>query len=144
MSAVPATIDALVARFARELGRTVQVIDGPPTVDVKGDVVAVGLSPQEPADVDASEEAAGLRVVRERFTVLCLARSWSGDRDVKPQRDRTYRLIAGVKSSLQADPTLGGVVVRAAFAGSTYTPWRENALLVVDVPFRVAVTSLVD
>lgn len=144
MSAVPATIDALVALFGSKLGRQVQVLDGPPTVDVQGDVVAVGLTPQEPADVDASEGPAGLRVVRESFTVLCLARSWSGDRVLKPQRDRTYRLVAGVKAVLQADPTLGGVVVQASFAGSTYTPWRENALLVVDVPFRVAVTALTD
>lgn len=144
MSAVPLAIDALVSRFTARFGRTVQVVDGPVPVDIKGDAIAVGLAPLEPADVESTEEPAGLSVVRETFTVLCLARSWSGDRDIKPQRDRTYRLIDGVKGELRSDPTLGGAVVQARFAGSTYTPWRENALLVVDVPFRVSITVLAD
>lgn len=143
MSAVPRTLDALVALFAVSLVGA-QVIDGPPTQDVPGDVVAVGLAPQESADVDSTEQPRGLQVVGESFVVLCLARSWSGDSNVKAQRDRTYQLIAGVKAALQSDMTLGGAVNRAVFAGATYTPWiSDRGQLVVDVPFRVAVDSLV-
>lgn len=120
-----------------------QVVDGPPTVDVSGDVVAVGLAPQEPADVDTTEDIAGLGVVDESFPVLCVARSWSGDDSVKAQRDRTYALISACKTALKADSTLGGVVTLARFAGSSYQPWRhQNGFLVVDVTFQVAVQSL--
>jgi hypothetical protein len=142
VSAVPLAIDALVGAFKRELGR-VQVIDGPPTQDVPGDVVAVGLAPQEPADVETTETRAGLAAVHEQFVVLCVARSWSGNEPVKPQRDRSYALVASVRKALKADPTLGGVVQRAVFAGATYTPWRtDRGAIVVDVPFRVAVDVL--
>lgn len=141
MSAVPAALDALVALFGARLSGT-QVVDGPPTVDVAGDVVAVGLTPGEPADVQSTETIAGLAAVRESFDVLCLARSWSGDDGVKAQRDRTYRLVAAAKAAVAADESLGGVVTRARFAGSSYSPWRtERGQLVVDVTFRVSVDS---
>lgn len=144
MSAIPGAIDALVDMFGRQLGRGVQVIDGPPVVDVRGDLVAVGLAPQEPADVESAEETAGLAVVRESFTVICMARSWSGDAAVKAQRDRTFRLVTGVKTALREDRTLGGLVQQARFAGLTYTPWRDNNLLVVEATFRVAIVVLAD
>lgn len=143
MSAVPDALDALVAMGRRALPR-VQVVDGPPTVDIVGDVIAVGITPNDPADVEAVEDIRGLAVVGESFTVACVARSWSGNDSVKAQRDRTYALLAPVKAALQADPTLGGVVLRARFAGSSYMPWRsEQNQLVVDVVFRVAVNVLV-
>lgn len=142
MSALPATLDALVALFTSALPG-VQVVDGPVTQDVRGSVVAVGLAPQDPTPADASEVAAGLRVRRESFDVLCLARSWSGNDAVKAQRDRTFELVAGVKAALNADRTLGGVVLGAEFAGFSYVPWRtERAQLVVDVTFRVSVDAL--
>jgi hypothetical protein len=142
MSNVPAAIDGLVAVFTAELG-TAKVVDGPPTRDVAGDMVAVGLDPQEPADVESIEAIAGLRVVHESFIVPCLARSWSGNDSVKNQRDRTYALIQAVKAVLVANPTLDRAVTRTRFAGSTYSPWRsESSQLVVDVRFRVAVDVL--
>lgn len=140
MSAVPVALDALVALFTRELAGK-QIIDGLPTQDVAGDVVAVGLAPQEPADVESSEDPAGPRSVLETFDVLCLARSWSGNDGVKPQRDRTYALLGAAKAAVKSDPTLGGVVFDARFVGSSYMPWRTENQLVVDVPFRIRVRA---
>lgn len=142
MSAVPVAIDALLAEFATGMP-DVQVIDGPPVVDVRGDVVAVGatLDQDFPAETDSSEVPAGLQAVRKTCTVSCRARSWSGNAQVKPQRDRTYALITRIRDLLRANPTLGGSVIQARYAGDTYRPWRtDQAQLVVDVAFRVDVT----
>ncbi len=142
MSAVPVALDALVALFTARLPGT-QIVDGPPTVDVAGDVVAVGVTPQDPADVQSTEDIAGLGAVQESFDVLCMARSWSGNDGVKAQRDRTYALLGAVRDRLRADPTLNGAVAHVLLVGSSYMPWRtDKAQLVVDVPFRVQVRSL--
>ncbi len=141
MSAVPVALDALVSLFTARLPGT-QIVDGPPTVDVAGDVVAVGVTPQDPADVQSTEDIAGLGAVQEAFDVLCMARSWSGDDGVKAQRDRTYLLLAAVKTAVAEDESLSGAVTRARFAGSSYSPWRTpTGQLVVDVTFRIAVDT---
>lgn len=142
MSALPAVLDALVSRFSSALPAA-QVIDGPPTVDVAGDVVAVGLAPDDPSPADATQEAVGLSVRRESFDVMCLARSWSGNDGVKAQRDRTFLLLASVQEALRDDPSLGGIVLGADFGGYTYSPYlTPDGFLVVDVSFRVSVTAL--
>lgn len=141
MSAVPAAVDALVAALEKAIGRN-KVIDGPPVKDIPGDVVAVGVAPTEPADVESSEEPSGLRSFDEVFDVICLARSWSGNEAVKPQRDRTYALVNAAKAAVRADPTLAGAVYQAQFVGSSYMPWRSDAgQLVVDVPFRIRIRA---
>lgn len=144
MSAIPTAIDALLAELTAGMP-DVQVVDGPAPVDVRGDVIAVGIGLDQdfPLDMDSSETPAGLQVVRKACTVECRARSWSGNAPVKPQRDRTYGLIAQVRTLLRANPTLGRQVVQARYAGDTYRPWRsEQAQLVVDVAFRVEVVVL--
>lgn len=140
MSAVPAAIDALVAAFA---GLDVQVVDGPPTTDVGSSVLAVGIGMQNSLDVDAPVADVGLALSRESFVVPCLARSWSGDNDIKTQRDRTYAIVNQAREVVAADHTLGRVVSRARWAGSMYMPHRtDRGQLVVDVLFRVEVTQL--
>ena len=140
MSVVPDAIDGLV----EILGATgVQVVDGPPTANVRGDVIAVGIGLQESPDVAAETTVAGLVAQRETFTVSCLARSWSGNNDISTQRRRTYALVDQARAVIGADQTLGGRVSRARWAGSTYQPSRtDKAQLVVDVLFRVEVTQL--
>lgn len=141
MSAVPAALDGLVDLFTRDRVSK-QVVDGPTAQDIKGDVVAVGVSPLEPADVESSETPAGPRSVSETFDVVCVARSWSGNDSLKAQRTRTYALISAVKKSLKDNPTLGGAVFDARFVGSSYLPWRtDQGQLVVDVPFRIRVRA---
>jgi len=143
MSAVPAAIDALVDRITARLGRGVTVIDGPPTVNATGDLVAIGLGPTDVLAVESTSSIAGLRGARESFPIICLARSWSGNASVRDQRTRTYRLVDAVRAELEEDMTLGRAVTRARFGGDTYTPWRhDSGAVVVDVPFTVLVDVL--
>jgi len=141
--AVPDAIDALVALLSRRFGREAAVIDGPPAVNATGDLVAVGLGPEDVLAVDSTSAIAGLRAVRESFPVVCLARSWSGNSSVRDQRRRSYRLIGAVRAELEGDPTLGRAVTRARYGGDTYTPWRhETGAIVVDVPFTILIDAL--
>lgn len=129
-----------MAAFRKSLA-SAKVVDGPATPNVQGDVVWVGITPDEP-NTDASDDIAGLAANRESFDVSCLARSWSGSADVAAQRTRTYALITGVRSALADDITLGGAVTRARFAGSLYQPYyTEQGQLVVDVVFRIRVDA---
>lgn len=140
MSAVPAAIDGLVAVLSRT---GVQVVDGPPTANVRNEVIAVGIGLQDSPDVNADLVDVGLASSRETFTVSCLARSWSGDNDIKSQRDRTYAVVDQARHAVTVDQTLSGAVSRARWAGSTYMPQRtDRGQLVVDVLFRVEVTQL--
>jgi hypothetical protein len=143
VSVVPGAIDGLLAVFAAALPG-VQVVDGPPTADIRGDVLGVGLAPQEPSDVESTNTDADLGAgSREQFVVVCVARSWSGNNALKAQRDRTFRMVDAAEAALAANPSLGGAVSRARWAGASYQPWRtEQAQLVVDVIFRVDVTQL--
>ena len=143
MSSVPAAVDALIALFERRFGRSVTVIDGPPVKNATGDLVAVGMGPDDVLAVESTTAISGLRAVRESFPILCLARSWSGNASVRDQRLRTYRLIDAVREELEADPTLGRAVTRARYAGDSYTPWRhDSGAIVVDVPFVVMIDVL--
>lgn len=143
MSAVPAAIDALVAKFKSRFAGTVTVIDGPPTQNATGDLIAIGMAPEDVVGVESTEFISGLSSSSESFPVLCLARSWSGNASARDQRLRTYRLVDAVREELAQDPSLGRAVTRARFAGSTYEPWRaEGGALVVDVRFTVAIDVL--
>lgn len=141
-TAVPDAIDALYETLKAGL-KPATVIDGPATPNVSGDAVWVGITPEDPT-TDAPRATAGLRVSREQFEILCLARSWSGSADVAKQRRRAYALVKQASTVLDADKTLGGVVLMARLAGSLYTPYyTEQAQFVVDVVFRVSIDALV-
>lgn len=141
MSTLPAAIDALVTVLTREL-KPAQVIDGPETTGVVGDVVWVGITPDDPT-TDAAEDVAGLRRTRETFEVRCQARSWSGTAKVAEQRKKAYALVNKVSGALRIDPSLGGVVLQARVAGSLYTPYlTADGKLVVDVIFRVQISAI--
>jgi|SRR5690606_5010737 len=143
MSALPAAIDGLVAALRERMPSGVDVVDGPPTTKVFGDLVSVGITPADPTEVESAATIAGLRVEHEGFFVMGLVRSWTGNETIKPSRDRCYELLALVKAAVDGDQTLGGAVTRARLTGSTYAPWRnERGQLVVDVVFRVDVDVL--
>lgn len=140
LTGVPTAIDALVDTLTRELTGA-RVFDGPATGSVTGDAVWVGITPTDPS-LDTFDQTAGLGRSQVTFDITCLARSWSGSANVRTQRTRAYALVGRVKALLRADPTLGGAVMNARLAGSLYTPYlTEQGQLVVDVIFRVAVTT---
>lgn len=142
-TAIPAAIDALIARLAatQEL-RGVQIIDGPPIEDVQQDVIAIGLSPDT---LDISTQAtvtdlAGLND-EETFEILGFTRSWSGDGDLGPRRAKAFELLDGVQTAIKSDLTLGGVVGRARLSRAVYVPIRAAEGVIVTVPFFIEVNT---
>lgn len=137
MALVPAVIDALVARWrgAAELGG-VQVLDGPEAKWPEGDLIAVGLSPED-LTTPAQRVPAGLVATSDSADITCLARSWTGDTLIKPRRDRAYQLLDIATALVEADRTLGGACSHAEVTGSLYVPAQTNRGVLTDVVFTV-------
>lgn len=138
MSLVPAAIDALMQlRYVPAL-EGVQVLDGPAAVWPEAEFIAVGLSPEDftvpstfaPADVRRSGEAAD---------ITCMARSFSGDVELKPRRDRAYELFDVVVGWVVANRRAAGPGTQMQVTGSLYAPQVGARGVIVDVVFTVRV-----
>lgn len=141
-SAIPAVIDALVAALKSKSGLVgVQILDGPPNVDLQGDLIVVGLS-IDTVEIDATHAIAGLASGKQDFDVMCLARSWTGSGSgFKARRDRAFALLDGVQAVLTADLTLGGAATRARLTQASYVPALTGQGSLVEVPFVVHVEA---
>jgi hypothetical protein len=138
-SRIPATIDALVAIFVGALP-DVQILDGPPDVNLEADFVAVGWSPYADTAVDAQQQfvSLGARQREEDFTVICYADSYSGDTDTSGRRARVFQLVGAVETALRADPTLGGVISLWAEMGAcTLHQDIDDRGLAIGVTFHI-------
>ncbi|MFI6103162.1 hypothetical protein [Streptomyces sp. NPDC051310] len=124
-SAVPAAIDALLAllQAAPELAG-VQVLDGPPAVDMAAaDFISVGWQPEsdDAAQLQQRFAYAGARRRDEEFVILGWLESWTGDADIRPRRLRAFELLATLETILRATdaaptaPTLEGTVLWSEF-----------------------------
>jgi hypothetical protein len=142
VSAIPTVLDALRAGLGVAMPG-VQILDGPPTVEVQGDVVAVGFSPDpDGAAVEATEATADLGGGgREDFDVLGAASSWTGDTEIKTRRDRAFALIAAIKGELKRDPHVGGTCAQARLRITDYVPAQTTKGAVVTVTFRISVVA---
>jgi hypothetical protein len=138
-SRIPATIDALVSIFATALP-DVQVLDGPPNVNLASDFVTVGWSPYKDTAVDATQQFVSLGTQRreEDFTVACYADSYSGDTGASARRARVFQIVAAVEIALRADATLGGVLTLWAEMGDCILHQEiDDRGLVVGVTFHI-------
>jgi hypothetical protein len=138
-SRIPATIDALVSIFAAALP-DVQVLDGPPNVNLDLDFVTVGWSPYADTAAEATQQFASIGTQRrdEDFTVICYAGSYSGDTVTSARRTRAFQLVASAETALRADVTLGGVLAFWAEMGdSTLHQEISDRGLDVGVTFHV-------
>lgn len=142
-SRIPATIDALVAIFAAALP-DVQVLDGPPNVNLASDFVTVGWSPYKDTAVDATQQFASLGTQRreEDFTIACYADSYSGDTGTSARRARVFQLVGVIERTLRTDsggdPTLGGVLTLWAEMGDCILHQEiDDRGLVVGVTFHI-------
>lgn len=117
MTTVPAALTALVAT-AEEALPGVKVGDGPWLQRPDNpDIVAIGLEdPDTARAVEFTADIAGLASEQETYTVMCLASSWTGDTDMAARRARTDEMVETIRAALKAEPTLGGVVMRARLA----------------------------
>ena len=138
-SRIPATIDALVAILTAALP-DVQVLDGPPNVNLASDFLTVGWSPYKDTAVDATQQFVSLGTQRreEDFTVVCYADSYSGDIGASARRARVFQLVGAAETALRADATLGGVLTLWAEMGDcTLHQEIDDRGLVVGVTFHV-------
>lgn len=132
-SALPRAIDALVEILSgssglQELtgpdGRTVKIIDGPPTKDIAlDDFLSVGWSGSDDQS-DAGESlqnfnSAGARTRDEDLAIAGVIDIWSGDSTFSAVRTRAFDVLALVETELRATntapeaPTLNGAVLWA-------------------------------
>lgn len=126
MTAVPATIDALVAVVSGDAGFTsVRVFDGP-WVDrpSEPDVVVFGWSLRGRPTVDYSETPE-LGSSAASFSVDGAVSSWTGDDNMAGVRSRADALLENLRVLLRADPTLGAVVTSASLSTGTLNQMRS-------------------
>lgn len=151
-STVPAAIDALVSILGAAAGLSgVQVIDGPPTVDMADDdYLYVGWQPDaDDASAEFTQDFAhiGARQRDEHFDVLCYLDTWTGDRDVAARRTRAFVLLAAVEDELRATaadpdaPNLGGAVLWAHLTQGQLRQRHTRDGIQVGLPFRISCRS---
>ena len=110
MSSIPAVVDALLQLW--RTGTTAdQVIDGQPLRDLEPDVIVVGFSPSQAAvEAEYVPEMVG---EREAYDIVCLVSTASSSFDARARRDRVFALYGEAHDALAANPSLGGLVIRA-------------------------------
>jgi hypothetical protein len=111
MSKVPAAIDRLVLTLTTALP-DVQIIDGPPIINLEEVGIAIGYTPDQ-ISVQAVSDGAGLVAEMETFDINCLAWQRSGEGEMKTIRDGVFAVIAAVNVILANDRKLGGAVTNA-------------------------------
>ena len=149
MSTVPAALTALVqvVRSSPALAAltngdaAVRVEDGPwldrPS---ESDVIVIGWTPDEGQAVELTHTY-DMGSGRESYDVVCLASSFSGDTDLAVRRARTDELVEAVRTELQADPTLGGVVTHAEITSQSWDQYQTSNGCEVPVQFTVHVEA---
>lgn len=118
-STVNAALAALVSAFeaSTDLADTA-VSDGPAMVDKgTGKFLTVGHQANSTDDlavnVETSTEGWANGPQRERFEVYCSASAFVGDDDQAMARGAAFPIYSAACAAIYADPTLGGVVMRA-------------------------------
>lgn len=141
-SAIPATIDALVALF-RAAG--IETNDGPSVSDEPApSVVLVGESPDPLNDspVATGEQGwawLGHNQRDETFEVSCVALAWNGDSDMRVARDAVFASMSAVAAAIQSDPRLGGAVLEVRGISSTSLYQRQSDMgAEASLPFTVS------
>lgn len=121
-STVPAAITALLTAFTGASGLAgVEVRDGPQVPDTSADeAVYVGWTGDGAHGDDAwtsQETTEGLGGVRDRekYSVHCCVMVLNHDEDLATARARAFALRAAAGAAVEADQTLGRVVMRATF-----------------------------
>lgn len=138
-SAAPGAITALLAILAADAGLAgVQVIDGPPAVDMSAsEFVAVGWQPDadEAVQITQTFAYAGARTRDEEFTIFCWLETWTGDSDVSARRVRAFQLLGVIETAIRASgsnpeaPTLNGAVLWSEFtAGSLRQAYTDQGM----------------
>ena len=127
---IGAAVTALhTAATARPALSKVDVVDGPPLdwgeiqlpQNARGDgrrFLFIGAQPDSDTAAESTMDynAAGAVSRDETFYVLCTVVGWQGGKSMKKSRDAAESVLAEVDKMIQADPTLGGVVLYSRVA----------------------------
>jgi hypothetical protein len=141
-SAIPGAVNGLLTLLTAALDCDVH--DGPPVTAATPDYVCVGFDPTGDEAVEFDREWASLGAQRreERFDVLCVAGTSSGDLSMLDRRTRVFGLLAAVETAVAADLTLGGAVRDAQVLGSgSLLQEQDEQGATAMVRFRVTCTS---
>ena len=142
-SAIPDTIDALIAALRAAVGPSVvagvQIFDGPPLGDYQPDYICVGWSNGN-SSVRANEispetfDDAGT----ESFDMPCMIRSWRGEVDIKARRDLAFDLMDAlallVEDLASANPGVSAVSYSARESA-------EGAEVILDVNVHIEILN---
>lgn len=125
ISSVPTALDGLLTTLRAAPGLAGVAVDDGPNVtgSSRKEAIAVGFEDengQMPA-VEMQSELGGpvMNPAREQYTVNCLLQVVAST--MSAARARVYELLAEVITTLNADQTLGGVVMSARVATHTLT-----------------------
>lgn len=145
MTAVAAVIDNLLVRLKSSPVLStpdVFICDGPwINRPQEPDVIVVGWLPAEGPTVEWHAQHASLREgdEREDFTIQGLISAWRGDTDLKSARDRAITLLSAIRTVIQADPSLGGVVAKAQLVTVSLAQWQTEDGVEVPIQFGIHV-----
>lgn len=98
------------------------------------DSIAVKMPPTDGFDADS---------YTEQITVPCWVGSWTGDKDLKPRRDRVTEIIGLFRAGLVADVTLGEVVDRVSLGDQTWMPYSNDDGAAMGTRVLVVTESLI-
>jgi hypothetical protein len=144
VSTIGPVLDALVA-LARTALPQVQVFDGPPTEEMRGELVMIGWGgPDQPGVTSTrSRQQYATAPDTESYDVACLLCCWLGESDLKAARDGVMALLDALGAALAANPRLGGLVKRCRISAETYVPEQttDGAAATLLVTFHVDADS---
>jgi hypothetical protein len=145
VSTIPAVLDYLIAGLKAQLP-DLQIEDGQP-ITTDDDLICVGFTgtPGEAAIVNTlSEQGRPRDPDREAYEITSLASAFDGGTDAKAVRDRAFALVGEVAAFLNADPMLGGLVMRARLSTEALAPEQTSKGAVATVQFVIAVDAYAD
>lgn len=125
VSTVPAVLDALVS-IAQSAVPGGQVFDGPPTEEMKGDLIMIGFAwPLGTPAVTASraQRQYAPDPDTESYDVASLFCAWpGGETNLQTARDRVFAMIDAFAAGLATSEVLTGLVMDARVSAGTYIP----------------------
>lgn len=141
MSAVPQVISALIAVLQAHPGLSgVQIVDGPPVVELQQDAILIGFTPVGTEAASTDEEPSGLKGDRETIRIQNLATAWRGnEQDISAVRARSYELLAEVRTALKGNLRINDTAARGRITRTGYMPEQTTKGAIADVSFTITV-----
>lgn len=115
---IPRSLDYLVTHLPAAMTGDIQMLDGPPVVELGNNGVAIGYAPDRLA-VEVIKPVEGAQAGGLgggdgiNYDINCLTWVRTGDTNMKLIRDKCFEQLSNIDDFLQKDRRLGGIVTRA-------------------------------